>query len=287
MEFSLDCYPCAVRHTLLAVRRADMNEELQNVVMQRVLQGLLDLKPGATSPEIMTRIHAIIREVTGIEDFYRKEKLEGTQEALALYPRLKEEILHSSDPFETAVRLSIAGNIIDYGALDGYDLQDTIQRVMEQPLALNDLEALRTSIEQADQIMILADNAGETVFDRLLIETIQKPVVYVVKEAPILNDATRADAREAGLDAVAEVISCGARCPGTLLELCSPAFLDRFGKAELIIAKGMGNFEALNTVKAPIFFLLQVKCDLVARNLSLPRRSIVVIGNSTHANRAN
>lgn len=280
MEFSLDCYPCAVRHALRAVRHAGLSEEMQNEAMQRVLQKLLNLKPGATSPGIITPIHTLIREITGIEDLYQEEKVEATNEALALYPQLKEMILGSTDPFETAVRLSIAGNIIDYGALDGYNLEETIQRVLKQPFALDHLEELRTAIDQTEQILYLADNAGETVFDRLLIETISKPVVYAVKDAPILNDATIVDAQAAGLDKITEVISCGARCPGTLLSQCSAEFIERFKKAELIIAKGMGNYESLSEEKSPIFFLLQVKCELVARDLAVPKGSIVIAKNS-------
>jgi uncharacterized protein with ATP-grasp and redox domains len=98
--------------------------------------------------------------MTGVEDMYREEKAEGTREALALYPKWKDVVLHAADPFESAVRLSIAGNIIDFGPSDSYDLEKTIQRVMTQPFALNDLEALRLGIEQADKILYLADMPG-------------------------------------------------------------------------------------------------------------------------------
>lgn len=276
MQFSLDCYPCAVRQALLAIRQAGMDEAAQGAAMRRILQGLIDIEVGASAPEITMQMHALLREITGVEDLYREQKTLSTKEALSLYPALKEKIQRSSDPFETALPLSIAGNIIDFGPQDSFDLAATIQRVLDQPFALNDLESLRASLAACGQVMFLADNAGETVFDRLLIETIGKPTVYVVKEAPILNDATREDALAAGLDGVAEVISCGTRSPGILLEKCSSDFLDRFWKASLIIAKGMGNYEALNTVQAPIYFLLQVKCELVGRDLAVPRGSIVV-----------
>ncbi len=279
MKFSLDCYPCAVRHALWAVRRAGMNEEMQQRALRQVLQVLVDMDAGDGSHNIMMQTHAIIREMTGIEDIYRQEKVQATQEALSLYDQLKGMISQSRDPFETAVRLSIAGNIIDFGALDGYDLNASIERVLQQPFALNDLDDLRVAVERAQEILYLADNAGETVFDRLLIETIQKKVVYAIKEAPILNDATHEDALAAGLGKVAQIISCGARSPGTLLEYCSHDFRNRFENAELIISKGMGNYEALSDMRAPIFFLLQVKCDLVAGNLGVPKGSIVVARN--------
>ena len=276
MKFSLDCYPCAVRHALTAIRKTGVDESTQTNIMKKVLQGLLEMDQDNGSNGPTVDIQTIIREETGLEDIYENEKAESTREALALYPELKEKVTRSSDPLETAVRLSIAGNIIDYGALQSYDLIKTIERVERQPLALNDMEDLRSAIDQAEQILYLADNAGETVFDRLLIETIGKPVVYAVKDAPVLNDATLEDAYEAGLESVAEVVSCGARTAGTVLNLCSPEFLERFHKAELIIAKGMGNYEVLSTEAAPIFFLLQVKCELVARDTGVPKGSIVV-----------
>ncbi len=275
MKILLDCYPCMLRHTLTAIRKTGMEESYHINILRQVMRELIEIDENVRSPEISARIQSIVRERTGREDIYEEEKDASTREALALYPSLKNEILNSSDPFETAVRLCIAGNIIDYGSLDSYDLDETIQRVKSQPFALNGLEYLRKAIESTDRILFLADNAGETVFDRLLIETIGKPVTYAVKEAPILNDATREDARAAGLESVAEVISCGARCPGTLLSHCSNEFVERFRKAELIIAKGMGNYEALSNEAAPIFFLLQVKCELIGRDLNVPKGSIV------------
>lgn len=276
MQFSLDCYPCILSYTLRVVRQAGASPETQTRIMRRILHELIDIDPLVALPEFTGRMHEIIREATGIEDIYREVKRASTQEALALVPRLKEEILRSADPFETAVRLSIAGNIIDFGISDTYDLEGSIQSVMQQPFAIDHFEALRRAIEKAEWVLYLADNAGETVFDRLLIERINKPVVYAVKDAPVLNDATLEDARQAGLDEVAEVISCGARTPGTLLSACSPEFVRRFNEAQLVIAKGVGNFEALSSEHAPIFFLLQVKCEIVAQHLRVPNRSIVV-----------
>jgi len=253
-----------------------MDEEQQAAAMQRILRELAEVKPGASAPEIAAQTQAILREMTGNEDIYASEKAESTAEALALYPKWKEAVLQADDPLESAVRLAIAGNIIDFGPLDSYDLEATIRRVMRQPFAVNDLEALRIAIDEADEILCLADNTGETVFDRILIETMGKPVVYAVKEAPILNDATIEDARAAGLNDIANVVSCGSRYPGTLLPHCSAEFMERFRKANLIISKGMGNYEALSAEDAPIFFLLQVKCDMVGADLGVPKGSIVV-----------
>jgi hypothetical protein len=113
MQFSLDCYPCAVRQALLAIRQTGMDETAQSAAMRRVLGELIDIHVGASAPEITMRMHALLREITGVEDLYHEQKAFSTREALSLYPSLKEKIQRSSDPFETALRLSIAGNIID------------------------------------------------------------------------------------------------------------------------------------------------------------------------------
>ncbi len=277
MKFSIDCYPCIVRQALHAIRKSNLDKDQQFVAMQHILQVLHDEKPGSNSLETVAFIHTVLQQITGIEDLYKEEKETSTREALALYPRWKEYVAKSPDPLESAVRLSIAGNIIDYGASDTYDLDGTIQRVMEQPFVIDNLEALRRKIAAAGRIIIMADNSGETVFDRVLIETMQKPVVYAVKETPILNDATVEDAREAGLDQVCEITSSGSRLPGTLLSKCTPQFIERFRQADLIISKGIGNYEGLSGEEGPLFFLLQVKCVLVEQDLGVPMGSIVVV----------
>ena len=123
----------------------------------------------------------------------------------------------------------------------------------------------------------LADNAGEIVFDRLLIEQLPiDRVTVAVRGYPVINDATLDDAETAGLTDIVDVISNGSDAPGTLLDDCSEAFRSRFEEADLIIAKGQGNYETLAQSPRPIFFLLRVKCPVVARDLDYPVGSMVV-----------
>ena len=276
MKMFLECYACAARQTLQALREAGVEESRHKEILNRILQALIDLDPALTPPEFGAHIHAIIREEAGCEDPYRKIKRKSTEEALKLYPELKTLIEDSEDPIDTATRLCIAGNIIDLGAANKYDLEGTIERVLSQPYATDDFPGFKQQVREAESILMLADNAGETVFDRLFIETIGKPVTYAVKEAPCINDATMEDARQAGLDTVAEVISCGAQAPATILKWCSPEFLKIYDRTGLVIAKGMGNYEALSQEDRHLYFLLQVKCDMVARDIGAPAGSIVV-----------
>ena len=276
MKISLDCYPCYLRQTLEATRLTGADENKQYQILQNVLARLHHLKPIQTAPEVAGQIHAIVRQQTGVLDPYYQGKKASTRQALTLYSKLTTLIATAKDPLETAVRLSIAGNIIDLGISPEYDLEATIERVLTQPFAINDFVAFKEALDKTKNVLYLADNAGETVFDRLLIETIGKPVIYVVKGGPILNDATREDALEVGLDKITTLIDNGATVPGTVLESCSEEFRDLFAKAELIIAKGQGNYESLSDTTAPVFFLLQAKCHVIAQYLGVPIKSIVL-----------
>ncbi|RLC56276.1 MAG: hypothetical protein DRI80_16510 [Chloroflexota bacterium] len=276
MKTYLDCYPCFMRQALEAARMAGADEDQQRVVLNHVLDALKQLDLSSTPPEMGDKIHRLVREVTGSEDPYRAVKENSTRQALALYPRLKALVSEAPDPLDRAVRLAIAGNIIDLGPAGEYDLWATIERVMAQPFAIDDSAAFRDMLIKTEWVLYLADNAGETVFDRVLIETIGQPVVYAAKGGPILNDATVNDTLAAGLDEVAEVVSTGSDAPGTILDRCTEDFRRLYDQAELIIAKGQANYETLSTERKSIFFLLQTKCPVIARDVGVPTGSIVL-----------
>jgi hypothetical protein len=272
----LDCYPCFLRQALEGARLAGADEQQQREILGRVLDVLKDAPLASVPPEIGRQVHRIVREVTGAEDPYEDVKARSTREALALYPWLKSLLAEAEDRLETAVRLSIAGNIIDMGPNPTYDLRDEVMRVLEEPLAINDGEALWSSLREAESVLYLADNAGETVFDRLLIEEIEAPVTYAVKGHPIINDATVDDARAAGVDQVAEVMSNGSDSPGTLLEACSETFRRTYEAVDVIIAKGQANYETLSEEGPRVFLLLQTKCPVIAEHVGMPVGSLIV-----------
>lgn len=276
MKTYLDCYPCFLRQALSAARRADASDDQQRQILLNTMEELASFPADATPPQMAFSIHQQIRQQTHINDPYRQAKNEATQQALALYPRLKERVSQSSEPLETALRIAIAGNIIDLGVAESYDLEATLERVLRQDLAINDLDAFRTALMENRPILYLADNAGETVFDRVLIEILDQSVTYVVKASPIINDATREDAVSAGIEQLADIIDNGSGAPGTLLDQCSEAFRDRFALAKLIIAKGQANYESLSGNPAPLFFLLQAKCSVIARDLAVDEGGIIL-----------
>jgi uncharacterized protein with ATP-grasp and redox domains len=296
MKTYLDCYPCFVRQALEAARHTGATAQQQRQVLNHVLDLLAQTEDGLTPPEIGDRVHRVVRSVTGVADPYRAEKDASTREALALYPRLKELVSDSSaeKALDIALRLSIAGNIIDLGPAPQYDLWAVVERVLAQPFAIDERGALKDSLaalSPAESLLFLADNAGETVFDRVLIEVLNEiyglQVIYAVKGGPSLNDATVEDARAAGLHNVATVIDNGADAPGTILAHpgtggahCSAAFLRVFNAAPVILAKGQANYECLSDLGRGVFFLLQCKCPIIARELQefagVPVGSIVL-----------
>lgn len=280
MRTHLDCYPCFLRQALEAARMNGATEQEQRAILGQVMRILETVDLAAMPAEIAHRAHGAVRAALHVGDPYRTIKAESTRQALAQYEHLKALVQTAADPLEVAVRLAIVGNLIDYGPpgapADAAALQAAIKAALERPLAINHLAALRNRLADADHILYLADNAGETVFDRVLIETLARPTTYVVKAVPIVNDALREDALAAGLDRVAAIIDNGSDAPGTILNQCSATFRAEFDTAGLILAKGQANCETLNDCGKGVFFLLQVKCPVIAQHAGVPVGSMVI-----------
>jgi damage-control phosphatase, subfamily I len=271
-----DCYPCFLRQALRAARISGADEIQQYSALQNTLSLLQNLPVDANPTEIGYRIHQIVREIVDTPDPYQAIKMISTQQAMAFYPKLKAMVQQSRDPLALAIRLSIAGNIIDFGVSDQIaDLWETVERVISQPYAVDDSEIFKDYLKTASYVLYLADNAGETVFDRLLIESLPVSVIYVVKSSPFVNDALMSDALAAGLDSCATLISNGAQAAGTILSLCSETFREHFENAPLIISKGQANYETLSDAGPKVFCLLQVKCPVIGLDLGLPVGSII------------
>ncbi len=274
MKTNVACLPCLLRQSLQVARINKCSEELQIQVVQAVSEIIAGLEVEKSPPANATAVYRKIAELTGCEDPYSEKKKLSNEQAMEILPGLQKEIRGSEQELDAAVRIAIAGNIIDYGALSDFDVVAALENCRNAELAVDDRLALYDAIgrlEKGAKVLYLADNCGEIVYDSLLIEYLfyrGLDMTVAVKEGPIINDALREDACTAGLDKYARIISNGTRCPGTVLEQCSPEFIDVFDKADLIISKGQGNFESLSGVDVDIFFLLTVKCAVAARHLA-------------------
>lgn len=280
MKTCLDCLPCFVRQTLDAARRVSDDPVFHEKAVRELFRDLTDADLDQTPPVLAQKVHQRLRRQTGVADPYIQQKCEHNELALHLLPALRKDIEASDDPLITAAHFAIAGNIIDLGVKSGLNEADVlyaIEHAAEVPLE-GEIDAFRAAVASAESILYLGDNAGEIVFDRLLIEQLgPERVTLAVRGAPILNDALEADARMAGLHEWVPIIDNGNDVPGTDIEQCSDEFRARFDSADLIISKGQGNFETLSDTPGPIFFLFKVKCPVIAESSGRPLNAHVLM----------
>ncbi|NOZ85235.1 MAG: DUF89 family protein [Deltaproteobacteria bacterium] len=281
MKIFLDCIPCFLMQALDACRIATVDPVVHERIIRRVLHGLGDIPFDDSPPQMGAIIHRIVREETGHPDPYHPVKARFNRLAQGLLPILRNKIESCDDPFAAAVRVAVSGNIIDFAqgtGLDESEVETAIDDSLSQVFDIDHLARLEAALDGASSILYLGDNAGEIVLDRLLLQQLPKDIVtFVVRGAPVINDATIEDAEAAGLTELVEVIDNGSDIPGTVLEECSPAFVKRFQEADIVISKGQGNYETLSDAGREVFHLLKVKCPVIARDIGCPVGSRVVL----------
>ena len=278
IQVDLDCFPCFLRQALIALRYGTDDVSLQESILKSTLEDIQ--QADVTEPPAFTTtfIHRRIRRMLG-HDPFRKIKEAYNKIALDLLPSLSARVKKSHNPLWTASRLSIAGNVIDFGIFTSIDIEGAVKRALDKDIAVDDFDVFQQSVSETDEILFLADNAGEIVFDRLLIETLvqlRKRVTLVVKGSPVINDSTRKDAEETGVQDICRVIDNGSDAVGTVLEWAPPSFQKTFHSAGLVISKGQANFETLYSQDRGMFFLFQSKCDVLSRALDLPIGSLLL-----------
>ncbi len=280
MNTAMECIPCFVRQAVEAVEMTDCDTALKEKLLRRILTEIASSDWVAMPVVIAQRIQRMVREVSGNKDPYSGLKQKMNNIALDLLPSLGAVIERQPDKREALVRLAIAGNLLDAGSKSRLALEDLparLRTIWDAPLA-GSAGALFAAAEKARSILYLADNAGEIVFDRLLIAALPlEKVKLAVRGFPVINDATIKDAELAGLSGMVPVISNGSDAPGTVLEECSEEFKACFDVADMIISKGQGNYETLSGVDKNIFFLLSVKCSLIGSYIGAPVGALVVL----------
>lgn len=269
MRTHFDCLPCIMRQTVDAARFATEDSNLQEKIIRKIITEMVHYDFNESPPYMSQIIHKHVRELSNMADPYREVKHQFTRLGLDLYDELKNIVQASQDPFSTAIKIAIAGNIIDFGVfseISEEQVHAAIEDCLQAPLPAETVNHLKDDIAGAKNILFLGDNAGETVFDRLFIEEMPlEKVTYVVKGSPIVNDATMKDAEEAGLTELVRVIDNGSDAQGTILKLCSTEFIDSLRQADLIIAKGQAHYETMSDLELNrIYYLFQAKCAVVA-----------------------
>ena len=278
MKTYLDCLPCMMNQALRTARISTNDNAKIKQVLDEVGVMIKDIPMNHTPVQSGVLVYQKIREITGVVDPYKEIKKKSIYEALALYPKLIKYMNSSDDNLITAIRIAITGNIIDFGMDKQYVLVEELSKIMKQDFAIFDFEQFVNELERSGSILYIGDNAGESVFDKILIEALGKPVIYVVRGIPIINDVVMEDAIDSGIDEIAKIISSGSPAPGTILELCDDSFVHRFNEADMVISKGQGNYEGLSEVDRSVFFLLKAKCKIIANDLGVNENDIILKG---------
>ncbi|MFP4673495.1 MAG: damage-control phosphatase ARMT1 family protein [Opitutales bacterium] len=275
----IECIPCLARQAAEAVALAAQDPERRERALRTLLKDLAGADWQVTPPVIAQRLHRTIREGLDNEDPYREVKARMNRIAVQCLPAMREAIERHPDSSEAVVRLAIGGNLLDAGAktrIMAEELPAHLDTTWATPLH-GDVANLFRAAKDAHSILYLADNAGEIIFDRLLIEALPaEKITVAVRGAPVINDATMEDAVTAHLPEIVPVIDNGLDAPGTVLEHCSEAFRNCFDRADLVIAKGQGNYETLSDTTKHTFFLFTVKCPIIADHAGEPIGSLVI-----------
>jgi len=270
MHIFSECYACISQLAKSALDLAEQDDVAQTVHVRQALAIASNHDPNTPPPSMAKAVFDYLHAALGEEDLYKQIKIDSHQQAMSIIEDLRALVYQGKDPFLEAVKIAGVGNIIDVAHSEEYELWDEVVKQVGQPM-LGDSPALfRQKLTENGELLYLADNVGETVFDRVLIEQLDVPVVYAVKGGPAMNDATYEDAIAAGIDQVAEIVETGSTTPGTYLEDCSPEFRKRFSQAGLVLSKGQANYETLDNQGEKMFYLIRIKCPIVAREIGYP-----------------
>lgn len=292
MNTYLDCIPCFFKQALDAARMNNIESDIQ----RNLINEIASLIPGfdlSQSPVVMAgAVHRLIKRHVGREDPYSEIKKQSNKKAMEILPRLQSKIAESEDPLRLAIEYAIAGNLIDFGAKTGLDIDSEISRIVEkeeqtisaEKAELFQFDSFVKAVSNAETVLYIGDNAGEVAFDRLLADEIHRRfpaarIYFAVRGYPIINDITAEDAYFCGIDESAEIISSGVPLPGCVLNEADPAFQKLFWESDCVISKGQGNFEALSDVERDVYFLFMAKCSVIADVVGAAVGAVLLLKN--------
>ncbi|MBN1302130.1 MAG: DUF89 family protein [Melioribacteraceae bacterium] len=266
MFFDPACIPCIINQAhKTALLFTNGNKDLQLSILKKVCREVEKVGDECTAPQFSRTLQEIVEESLGIFNPYKEIKEKNLAAAKNYIPFLQSPLNNINDKIEIAVRIAIAGNIIDIGANPGFNLEDEISRITSNNIDLLMLPKFKRDLEKAESILYIGDNYEEALFDKFLLNELRpKKVVFAVRSKPILNDITLEDAYRLEIDKICDVMESGSKIAGTDLNACTDEFMKVYKNADMVIAKGQGNYETLINAERPIYFLFKVKCDAIA-----------------------
>jgi uncharacterized protein with ATP-grasp and redox domains len=286
MKVELDCLPCFLRQALEASRLASADITIQRRILKDAVKIIGAYDSYGSAPEVGRAIHALVKRYSGLSDPYRELKLRNIELAKQVYPDLKHFLFrHREDWLYWTLKIAATGNVFDAAIYGEIRERELLQAELEKQFAIDDGAEFAARLRTAKTLLIIGDNAGETVFDRVLIEQLLNlEIIYAVRSGPIINDATLEDARCSDLERGARVLSTGCDAPGLILAECGRDFREAFYRADLVISKGQGNYETLTETGREIFFLLKAKCPVIAEDIGVTAGDYVFLSNVNRKN---
>jgi len=273
MNIDPACVDCIINQSKRVASAIHADEELT----QKIVEAVEKMAPGfsfkQSPPEVAAAVYEKMARIAGKDDLYDEVKKLSTLKAQEFVPFLQKEVSTSKSPLLTATKVAVAGNVIDLAAEYAFDLNEELDKIFHTSFAINDFDLLEKRLGEVSKVLYIADNAGEHIFDLIYVKTILSlypkiSLTYMTRGNAIINDVTFEEAQEAGFGEICDLISSGVNTPGFVYDRANEASQKLFDESELIITKGMGNYECLSHVKRDnLFFLLKVKCNVVAASI--------------------
>jgi uncharacterized protein with ATP-grasp and redox domains len=273
LNIDLTCVECIINQSKRVGETLKVDEKTAQELINHTKELSKDFSFLKTPPEVATPVYKDMAKILKTDDIYLDIKQASTKKALSFLPVLEERLLKTDDKFTTALKIAVAGNVIDLASEVMFDLQKELDKIFELDFDIDDSLELKKLLENAKEVVVLGDNVGEHLFDKLFIEILKElyqniKFYYFVRGEPIINDVTLKEAKEIDFDEVCEVVDSGVPTPGFVYNLATPKAKELFDRCDVVISKGMGNYECLSpSHKSPIAFLLKVKCSVVASSL--------------------
>ena len=273
MTISNECVLCIINQSTKVAKAIEADESLSHKLTSTVEDMSKSFSFDDTPPEIAAYVYEKMAEIANKHDLYDDVKEHSTQKALSFVPILKDKLKDSDDKLLTATKIAVAGNVIDLAAEVEFDLEDELEKIFHTEFAYNDFQLLKDKLSDAKSVVILGDNVGEHIFDHMFVETLKElypnlNITYMVRGNPIINDVTIKEAKEAGFDKICNLVDSGVNTPGFTYSRATPKAKEFFDSADIVISKGMGNYECMSpSHRKDICFLLKVKCSVVASSL--------------------
>jgi uncharacterized protein with ATP-grasp and redox domains len=276
MQLEPECIGCLFNQMLRAFKlvNPDISREKVLYTQKRLMEYLMKVDiNGTASPIIGKTAYGLVAETLGIKDPYFHLKKRYNQIALEFYEEAQNIVNNAEDPLMKALIISALGNTVDLATQHKIEFIEDMKTFSSGMFVINDYVQFKMALEKSENLLILGDNCGEIVFDKLLIETIQKrypdlEIIYSVRSAPIINDATIEDAQMVGLDKIVKIIE-SSPTPGIDLNTSTEEFKHYFHQqGGVMLSKGQGNFESLYKLPIPqkeVYYLLKAKCVLMER----------------------